>query len=136
MHSPRCASPIAAAGPRLGLGSAVGLESLGSCFGGGLALGGRREMLPELRAFCQRLHFTDVSLWLFNRGQADPAGRETAAGSGSPSIPQGLAGQSRRVQDGCRQQGGGRTRGCLGGTDMELEEQISAPGSDEPTGTG
>lgn len=46
-------------------------------------LGGWQEVLPDPRASCQMLCFTDVSLWLFTWGHADLAGRETRAGLGS-----------------------------------------------------
>lgn len=72
-------------------------------------LGGWQEVLPEPRASCQRLYFTAVSLWLFSWEHADLEGREIRASLGSPSIPWGLAGWGQRLQDRCRQQGGGRT---------------------------
>lgn len=150
---PRCAGPITAAGPRLGLGSGVGLGSevglgsgvglesgvglvsLGRCFGGGLVLGGRQEGLPETRAPCQQLRFTDVSLWLFNRGHTDPAGRKTARKTqrgGSPSIP--LETVLLAESKGCRTRGWW-VSGVFWGGNMGLEKQTSAPRLDEPTGT-
>lgn len=114
MDDPRCPSPIAAAGPRLGLGS---LGTFGA------------QGIPTDVA----LH---VSLQLFNRGHADPAGRESAAGSGSPLshrvtlCPQGLR---LGVQGGGRTQGWG-CRGCLG-ANMVLENGTCAPALHQHTGT-
>lgn len=81
MDNPRCPSPIAAAGPRMGLGS---LGTFGA------------QGIPTDVA----LH---MSLRLFNRGHADPVGRESAARSGSPPVPQSHPVSPGTEAGGCRE---------------------------------
>lgn len=97
MDDPRCPSPIAAAGPRMGLGS--------------LGMFGAQGIPTDVA-----LH---MSLQLFNRGHADPAGRESAARSGSPPVPQSHPVSPGTEAGGCREGAGrraGGARGVGGGT--------------------